>query len=90
MSEGSNCTDFRGRRPEKCLDNIRGPRALILKVERALLYSICSRLFSGWRMPGMQKARRRWCVDVGKSWLQWDDARAIVSSSVYRGCALAG
>ena len=38
----------------------------------------------------MQKATRRWCVDVGKSWLQWDDARAIVSSSVYRGCALAG
>jgi hypothetical protein len=38
--------------------------------------------FSGYRIPGMQNARRRWCVEDGKRVWAWDAAWEMVDSSV--------
>ena len=65
----------------KCLARSKGPRLLILKVSRALTGSICEGDFSGWRMPGMQKARRRWFLEAGKREEQWEAAVEMVDSS---------
>lgn len=53
---------------------------LVLKVARAWAWEMAEGDFSGWRMPGMQKARRRGVS--GNRDLQWEAAAAIVSSSV--------
>ena len=72
-----------GRRGEKCLSRRRGPIVLIWNVERASSREIAEGDFSGWRMPGMQKASRK--EAVLKRFLQCDAAAAIVSSSLERG-----
>lgn len=38
--------------------------------------------FSGWRMPGRVRARRRWWVGGGKRFLAWAAAAEMDSSSL--------
>ena len=65
----------------KCLVRRRGPRVLVRNVERALSWEIWEGAFSGWRIPGMRKARRRWCVVGGKRVVKWEAAVEMEDSS---------
>jgi hypothetical protein len=75
---------FCGRNGEKCLISRRGPMVLVRKVDSASAAEICRGDFSGCRIPGSQKQRRRWENWGGKREAAWDAAEEMVASSVGR------
>lgn len=72
---------FPGKNGEKCLNTSRGPMVLTANVWVRWACSSCEGDFSGYRIPGMQKARRRWLAGDGKSDLACVAEEAIVASS---------
>lgn len=53
----------------------------VWKVRRASEALICEGDFSGYKIPGMAKARWRWWEDFGNAEEQWEDADSMEDSS---------
>lgn len=78
-SSNSRGVLLRGSKEVKCFDSKRGPRVLICKLDRASAALIWAGDFSGCKMPGMQKASRRYVSE--KRALQCEAAALMLASS---------
>ena len=74
---------FLGRKGVKCLVRRRGPMVLTANVSSIWECSSWAGDFSGWRMPGREKARWRWWDEGGKRDSAFEAALEMESSSVY-------
>ena len=79
--DGVREVDLDGRKVVKCLASKRGPIVLTAKVSVNWECLSWESDFSGYKMPGMQNARRRWFDELNMDFAS-SAARTMVFSSV--------
>ena len=86
--------DLVGRKGVKCFMRRSGPIVLMAKVRVSCSCSSCEGDFSGYRIPGMAKARWRWLelvnMDFASSAARWMLVSSVRCELVFRDESVVG